>query len=129
MLVKRNLQSTAFDVRHSINQVFLKQPSRQRRRRKPHISRWNPKEKHFLSRREYPQPKNVWKNLSKPWPARKNKLPRRNAFATACFYFVRAAGSRWLEDLPAAILRSHPYLIFPHGSHRPPRHQYTHIRF
>src|SRR6266699_2405640 len=102
MLVKRNLQSPSLDVRHSINQVFLKQPSRQRRCRKPRISRRNPEEEHFLSRREYPRPKNTRKNFPKPRPACKHKLPSRNAFATACFYFVNAARSRWSEDLRAA---------------------------
>src|SRR6266436_3020290 len=128
MLVKGNLQSSSFDVRHSINQVFLKQPSRQRRCRKPRIARGNPKEKHFLSRREYPRLKNVRKNFSKPRPARKNKIPRRDFFAATCFYFVNAAGSRWPEDLSAAIPRSQPNRIFRHGSHRPPRQQHAAIR-
>src|SRR6266576_672184 len=48
MLVKRNLQSPSLDVRHSINQVFLKQPRRQRRRRKSHIACRNTEEEHFL---------------------------------------------------------------------------------
>src|SRR5882762_255663 len=48
MLVKRNLQSPSLDVRHSINQVFLKQPRRQRRRCKPHIACRNAEEEHFL---------------------------------------------------------------------------------
>src|SRR5437879_4141 len=76
VLVERNLQSSSFDVWHSINQVLLKQPSRQRRCRKPRISRRNPKEKYFLPRRKYPRSKNIRKNFPKPRPTRKNELPR-----------------------------------------------------
>src|SRR5882724_1487519 len=34
-----NLQSPAFDVRHSVEEILLKQPGRQRRRSKPRITR------------------------------------------------------------------------------------------
>src|SRR5713101_3145095 len=78
MLVKRNLQSAPLDVRHSINQVFLKQPSRQRRTCKSHIACRNTEEKYFLPRRENPCAENVRENFAKPRATRKHELPRGN---------------------------------------------------
>src|SRR2546430_17671956 len=75
MFVKRNLQSPPLDVRHSVDQVFLKKPGRQCRCREARIARRNAEKKHFLSGRKNPRAKNIRENFAKPRPARKNKLP------------------------------------------------------
>src|SRR6266568_1001995 len=83
MLVKRNLQPPSLDVRHSIDQVFLKQPCRHCRWRKPCIRRRSSEEEDFLPRGKDSRAENVRENFAKPRTARKNKLPGGNPFALA----------------------------------------------
>src|SRR5713226_673668 len=69
--VHRDLQPPAFQIRRPVNLILLKQPRRQRRRRKSRISRGHAKEKHFLPARENPSPQNLRKKFPQPCPAGK----------------------------------------------------------
>src|SRR6266436_7838241 len=93
MPVIRNLQSSAFNVRHSVEEILLKQPGWQRRRSKPRIARGYPKEKNFLPRREDPRAQNFRKHFAKPCAASKHEFARHYAFALACHHRFLPPGS------------------------------------
>src|SRR6266403_625368 len=93
MAVICNLQSPALNVRHSVEEILLKQPGRQRRRSKPRIARGYSKEKNFLPRREDARPQNFRKHSAKPCSASKHEFARHYAFALACYHRFLPPGS------------------------------------
>src|SRR5579863_3647932 len=93
MMVERNLQPAAFDVRHSVILVFLKEPGRQSWRRESRVSRRHAKKENFLPAWKNAMPKNLGKNVAEPRPACENELPRRNRLAVAAFYAGQLAGA------------------------------------
>src|SRR5260370_664564 len=104
--VHRDLQPPAFQIRHPVNLILLKQPRRQRLPRKSRIPRAHAQEKHFLPARENPSPQNLRKKFPQPCPAGKHKRVRLDALAG-----IRPDGR---NPLPPSRLCNLPHPI-PHA--------------
>src|SRR5580704_15429447 len=89
MMIERNLQPAAFNVRHSVILIFLKQPRGQSRRRESRVSWRHAKKENFLAAGKNSMSENLGKNFAEPRAARENELRRRNRFAINAFHGVQ----------------------------------------
>jgi len=124
MPVIRNLQSSAFKIRHSVEEIFLKQPGRQRGCCKPGVATRYAKKENFLPGRENPFAKDFWENFAKPCPAsEKTNCSVLNRSPWLVTNLFKSSRSCRLEDLGAAILHAQPQRVFYQHGHRAARHQ------
>src|SRR5580704_369349 len=89
VMIERNFQPAAFNVRHPVILILLKKPRRQSRRSKSLISWGHAEEENFLPARKNSVPKNFGENFAEPRSTSEDKLPRRNRFAVAAFDVVQ----------------------------------------
>src|SRR5258708_25542321 len=106
MPVIRYLQSSALDVRHSVEEILLKQPRRERGRCKTHVASGYAKKENLLPCRENPCAKNFREYLAKPSSASEHKELRAAALLFARYTQFQPSRSRWLEDYGAAKLHT-----------------------
>src|SRR5216684_7682576 len=123
-----NFQPSALQIRHPINLIFLKQPRRQRRRRKSRIPRRNAKEKHLLPAGKNPRAQNVRKNFPKPSPARKHKRVRLDALAGIRRDCRNRSRASRLRNLRNPILYAKALSCLSHHRHGPTRHQHSTVQ-
>src|SRR5277367_5052407 len=128
VMIERNLQPAALNVRHSVVLIFLKQPCWQGRWRESRVSRRHAKKEDFLPARENSLSKNLGKHFAEPGSASKYKLSGRNRFSVA------ASDARETPSSARRLNQRNPKLdsqldsIFDDRSHRSPRHQYAALR-
>src|SRR5690348_735379 len=124
VLVERNLQSTTLDVRHPVDQVFLKQPRRQRWRSKSRFAGRYAEKENFLPRGKNSSAEHIRENLPQPRPTCKDELSRGDTLSLVRSHVLHGPCFSWVYSLPAAILHAKPSRIFHHGRHGPPGHQH-----
>src|SRR5258708_16414580 len=84
MMIECNFQPAAFEIGHSVHQVMLKKPGRQRRRRKTRIASRYAKEEDFLPARKDSSSEDVWKKFAQPRATCKGKVAGNDPFPRAC---------------------------------------------
>src|SRR5579871_1786147 len=81
MTIEGDFEAARFDIRHTVKQIFLEEPSGQRGRSETVVARRHSKKKDFLARGENARAEKVRKTLGEPSSARENELRGLDRFA------------------------------------------------